>query len=146
MSKRLLIDLALGVILQAIALVAQYGVYVLASLAGAAPYESAPADPLQAPGWLAQISLMMLGAAPVVLIASYVLARLVQVASVSEGLLRGALWTAVVVVANLAVGFGNGTTAIFLSGGIWVLFAGLWLGPVVAGWQRGRRPAAGASS
>lgn len=139
MAKRILIDIGVGALLLVVVTGFQYGAYLLA-LAWGLPmaYESAPEDPLSASGWLDQVNAMMLIAAVPTFVVSFVLARLLRIVDPSEGLRRGLIWTAVVAVAHVLIGLGNGTVGMFTGFGPYVMLMAVWLGPIVAGWLRGR--------
>ncbi len=139
MSRRILTDVAIGVVVTFLVTVSQYAGYLVAALLGSGlTYDTAPENPASAPGWLDQINTMMLVAAIPAFVITLLLGWLLKVTDVNEGLVRGLVWTAVVAVAHLAIGFGNGTQAMFATYGLYVLFVAVWLGPVVAGWWRSR--------
>lgn len=144
MSKRVLNDLALGFVLQVAILVLQFLAALIAVPLGWAPYESAPADPASAPGWLAAINAMMLIATPGVLLLAALLARVLRVRTAQEGADHGQVWFLVVAGIHLLIGLLNGTVAMFIAPGLWVMLATLWLGPVAVGWWR-EQHGAGAS-
>ncbi len=137
MSRRVLKDVAFGLVLQFFILILQFLAALIAVPLGWAPYESAPEDPTNAPGWLAAINAMMLIASPAVLLLTGALAQLLRVRTVHEGDGHGRVWLLVVAAIHLLIGIGNGTAAMFLAPGLWVMLAMIWLGPVVVGWWRG---------
>ena len=137
MSRRVLKDVAFGLVLQFFILILQFLAALIAVPLGWAPYESAPEDPANAPGWLAAISAMMLIASPGVLLLTGALAQLLRVRTAHDGDDHGRVWLMVVAAVHLLIGVGNGTAAMFLAPGMWVMFAMIWLGPVAVGWWRG---------
>ena len=85
MSRRVLKDVAFGLVLQFFILILQFLAALIAVPLGWAPYESAPEDPANAPGWLAAISAMMLIASPGVLLLTGALAQLLRVRTPHDG-------------------------------------------------------------
>lgn len=140
MGRRILVDVLLGAVLAFGSQVIQYGAYALGLALGLAfPYESAPVDPGAQAGWVWQISTMSLIAAVPVLVLTFGVAWLLKTASLADGLRQGAVWAAVVIVWHLGIGALNGTLALFGAFGVWVYFLAFALGPIAAGWLRGRR-------
>lgn len=140
MGRKILVDVLLGAVLAFGSQVIQYGAYLLGLAFGLAfPYESAPVDPVSQPGWLWQISTMSLIAAVPVLVLTFGVAWLVKTSSLTDGVRRGAIWAAVVIVWHLGIGALNGTLALFGAFGVWVFFVAFALGPIAAGWLRARR-------
>ncbi len=88
---------------------------------------------------MTQINLMSLVAVLLVLLVTFVVARLMKTLSVGEGARRGLIWAAVVIVWHVVIGVGNGTMAAFGVPGVWVYFAAFAVGPILAGWLKGSR-------
>lgn len=142
MVKRVFVDVAIGVGLAILGQVAQ----MIASIVGPAiglpfPYEMAPEDGSIPPDLLTQISWMFALASVLMLALTFVIAWLLKVGTVAEGAARGAIWTAVVGLSQFLLGLGNGVVPVFGLIGTWVYLAGIFLGPVLAGLLRSRRPA-----
>jgi len=147
MSRRVLVDVVVGVVLAVGSQIFLYGAYLVLLLAGASlPYDSAPSEPGSHPDWLAQISLMSLVAAVPVFVAAVVVAWLLTTHSAGEGARRGLTWSAVVIAWTLLLAVGNGTTAMFGVPGLWVFIAAFALGPVAAAGLGMRRRAAESSA
>ena len=113
MSKRLLVDVLIGV---ALALVGQF-MQLGAGEAGRAmglpfPYEMAPEDGSVPPALLSQISLMFALAALGMLVLTFVVGWLVKVRGAAEGVQRGLAWVAVVALSQFLLGLGGGVVPV----------------------------------
>ena len=143
MVKRVIIDVAVGAVLAFVSQIVQFGAYLLLLGIGyPMPYESAPPDPGAHPDWVAQINMMSLVSAVLVLLLSVLAAWLLRTRDLNEGLRRGLIWAGVVILWHLVIGLANGTMAAFGIYGVWVYFAAFALGAIVVGWLRGRRATA----
>ena len=134
MVKRVLIDVVIGAALAFGSQILLYVSYLIGLAVGLSlPYESAPADPGAHPKWLTQINLMFSFSALLVLLLAFAVAWLLNIRGAAEGVRRGAVWAAVVVLWTVAVGAANGTLAMFTVSGVWAYFAAFLIGPIMAG-------------
>lgn len=134
MVRRVLVDLLIGV---ALAVTGQFA-QLVAGAAGKAlglpfVYDMAPEDGSVPADLLTQINLMFLLAAVVMLVVTFLPGWVFHVRGAGEGLRRGAVWAAVVALSQILLSLGEGVIPVFSLPGVYVYFAGIVLGPVVAG-------------
>ena len=129
MVKRLLVDVGLGLLLFILVMILEFVVTL----------PSAPAGPdLPAPSRADLNREFLLTAAPA-LVTSAVVAMGSHTRSPRQGLRRGITWVVVLVAFYLAIGLGNGTTAMFATPGMWLTLAAVLLGAVGGGRLSERR-------
>lgn len=140
MVKRVFVDVAIGL---GLAIAGQF-IQLTASIVGPLlglpfAYESAPEDGSVPEALLTQIDWMFWLASIGMLLLSFLIGLILRIASVREGAARGAAWLAVVALSQFLLGLGNGTVPVFGLLGVWVYFAAVVLGPVLAGLIGARR-------
>lgn len=130
MIRRRLVDIALGLLVFLLVMIAEFVVTL------------PEGTPAQTP-WPTRAGLnheFLLAAGPALLIAALV-AFGSHTRSVRQGLRRGVTWLVVLGVLYLAIGLGNGTTMMFATVGMWLMLAAVVAGGVAGGWLGARRAA-----
>lgn len=92
--------------------------------------------------WVNRLTVQFLGAAVLMLVLCWWLARFAHPRTMADGLQLGLLWAFVVGLGHLAIGLGNGTLGMFRSPGLWVMLVAIAVGPLLHVWWRSRRPVA----
>nr|NLI50502.1 hypothetical protein [Propionibacterium sp.] len=142
MTRRILIDVGLGLLLAVVGQFAQLAASIIGPALGLPhPYDYAPADGSVPPALLDQINTMFLIAAPLMVLVTFGLGWLRKLRGPAEGLTSGAIWAAVVGLSQFLLGLGQGVVDVMGLVGTWVYLAALVLGPVLAGLAGARRPA-----
>ncbi len=143
MTRRILIDVGLGLILAVVGQFAQLAGSIIGPALGLPhPYDMAPDDGSVPQALLDQISNQFLVAAPLMLVLTFGLGWLRRLRGPVEGLTSGAIWAAVVGLSQFLLGaLGEGVVPVMGLVGTWVYLAAIVLGPVLAGLVGARRPA-----
>lgn len=74
------------------------------------------------------------------LVLTFVIGLALKVHGVAEGAQRGIVWVAIVALSQFLLGLGEGVVLVFGLVGTYVYFAGILLGPILAGLVGGNRP------